>query len=245
MRGGTAARRQSGQRYRIGALLGALLLAPVSPVTSAALPPCRPAACVPAQDPDPKALIERAARAYQRITSFSANFKQVLSDSMIGTYDSQGNLVQSGESKLAMRFTDPQGDAIVMDGEHIWVYTPSTTPGQVIRLKVPSDPTYGPNLLAWFLTNPGERYSARYVKEDAIGGRAVDVVALTPLDKSLPFTGATVYLDQYDYLPRRLEVREKGGNRRTLTLSSVETNRRVAPSTFTFSVPSGVRVIDQ
>lgn len=229
---------------RRAAVVTALLLSPVAlPATPAALPPCRFAACLAAQDP--KSLIERSARAYQRITSFSASFRQVLADSMIGTYESQGNLIQSGEARLSMRFTDPQGDAIVMDGEHIWVYTPSTTPGQVIRLKVPSDPTYGPNLLAWFLTNPGERYSARYVKEDAIGGRAVDVVALTPLDKSLPFSGATVYLDQYDYLPRRLEVREKTGNRRMLTLSSVETNRRVSPSTFTFSVPNGVRVIDQ
>lgn len=222
----------------------ALLLAATAGAEPRPLPAYPPAGRL-AQDPDPKSLIERAARAYQRITSFTAAFKQVIEDSMIGTFESQGNLVQSGESKLSMRFTDPDGEAIVMDGEHIWVYTPSTTPGQVLRLKIPSDPTYGPNLLAWFLTNPSERYSVRYLKSDAIGGRAVDVVALTPLDKSLPFTGAVVYLDQYDYLPRRLEVREKGGNQRTLTLSSVETNRRVAPAIFTFSVPKGVRVVDQ
>jgi outer membrane lipoprotein carrier protein len=244
MNGGKAAGRQAGQRNWRTALLGALLLAPVGvPASPAALPLCRFAACLAAQDP--KALIERSAQAYQRVSSFSASFKQILADSMIGTYESQGNLVQAGESKLSMRFTDPSGEAIVMDGEHVWVYTPSTTPGQVIRLKVPSDPTYGPNLLAWFLTKPGERYSARFLKTDAIGGRAVDVVALTPLDKSLPFHSAVLYLDQYDYLPRRLEVQEKGGNRRTLILSAVETNRRVSPATFTFTVPSGVKVIDQ
>lgn len=244
MRGGKAAPRQSGQRAWRAAISGALLFAPVGlPASPAGLPACRFAACLAAQDP--KALIERSAQAYQRITSFSATFKQILADSMIGTYESQGNLVQSGGSKLAMRFTDPSGEAIVMDGEHIWVYTPSTTPGQVIRLKIPSDPTYGPNLLAWFLTNPAERYSARYLKSDAIGGRAVDVVALTPLDKSLPFHSAVLYLDQYDYLPRRLEVREKGGNRRTLILSAVETNRRVSPATFSFAVPSGVKIVDQ
>jgi outer membrane lipoprotein carrier protein len=207
-----------------------------------ARPPVRPSAL---QDPDPKALIERSAKAYQGINSFQAAFRQIIADSMIGTFESQGNLTQAGEAKLAMRFTDPSGDAIVMDGERIWVYTPSTTPGQVIRLKIPSDPTYGPNLLAWFLTNPTQRYRSRYVKSDALGGRGVDVVALTPLDKNLPFSDAVVWLDQYDYLPRKLEVREKGGNRRTLILSSVETNRRVSPNTFTFDVPKGVRVVDQ
>ncbi len=208
------------------------------------LPPCRLAACA-SQDPNPSQLIERSAKAYQKATSFKASFRQILADSMIGTYESQGNLIQAGESKLAMRFTDPSGDAIVMDGEHIWVYTPSTTPNQVIRLKVPSDPTYGPNLLAWFLTDPTQRYSTRYVKSDAVAGRGVDVVALTPLDKGLPFSSAMVYLDQYDYLPRRLEVKEKGGNLRTLILTSVETNRRFSPSTFTFEVPRNVRIVDQ
>jgi outer membrane lipoprotein carrier protein len=197
------------------------------------------------QDPDPKALIERSARAYRSISSFRADFRQVIADSMIGTFESEGKLVQAGEDKLAMRFTDPKGDAIVMDGEHIWVFTPSTTPGQVIRLKIPGDPTYGPNLLAWFLTNPGERYRSRFVRSDAVAGRGVDVVALTPLDQTLPFTEATVWLDQYDYLPRRLEVRERGGNRRTLVLTSVETNRRVGAETFRFDVPAGVRVVDQ
>jgi outer membrane lipoprotein carrier protein len=230
---------------RAAGLLALVLLGPPGPRATrqpTACPPDRLAAC---QNPDPRVLIERSARAYQQAKSFRATFRQILADSMIGTYESEGSLIQAGESKLAMRFTDPAGDAIVMDGEHIWVYTPSTTPGQVIRLKVPSDPTYGPNLLAWFLTNPTERYSSRFVKSDAVGGRGVDVVALTPLDRSMPFTEALVYLDQYDYLPRRLEVLERTGNRRTLILTAVETNHRNAPNTFTFEVPNGVRVVDQ
>jgi outer membrane lipoprotein carrier protein len=221
-------------------MIGAVVSWSAYPLTA------RPAVRPPAlQDPDPRALIERAARAYQGISSFRADFRQVIADSMIGTFESEGKLIQAGEEKLAMRFTDPEGEAIVMDGEHLWVYTPSTTPGQVIRMKIPSDPTYGPNLLAWFLTNPGERYHSRFLRSDAVAGRGVDVVALTPMDRSLPFTEAVVWLDQFDYLPRRLEVRERGGNRRTLVLRSVETNRRVGPGTFTFEIPTGVRVVDQ
>ena len=197
------------------------------------------------QGTDPDTIIARAAQKYQHISSFRADFRQVIADSMIGTYESHGVLMQSGESKLAMRFSDPNGEAIVMDGEHIWVYTPSTTPGQVVRLKVPSDPTYGPNVLAWILTNPAQRYHARYLRADAIGGRAVDVVQLTPTDRSLPFTDAVVWLDQYDNLPRRLEIRERSGQLRTLALSGVETNRRVTADTFRFEVPPGVRIVDQ
>ncbi len=197
------------------------------------------------QDPDPRAIIADAAARYQAMTAFRADFRQILADSMIGTYDSRGQLVQAGESRLSMRFSDPDGDAIVMDGTWVWVYTPSTTPGQVLRFKVPADPTYGPNVLAWILTNPVERYQMRYVRADAVAGRGVDVVALSPLDRSLPFVDAVVWIDQFDHLPRRLEIREKGGQTRTLILSGVEVNRRIAPDQFQFSPPAGVRVIDQ
>lgn len=203
------------------------------------------ATSLPAQQGSAGEILERAARAYQGINSFRADFRQVIADSMIGTFESHGKLVQAGEAKLSMRFTDPDGEAIVMDGERLWVYTPSTTPGQVLRMKVPTDPTYGPNVLAWILTKPSERYRSRYLRSDAIGGRSVDVIALTPIDRSLPFTEAVVWLDQFDNLPRRLEIRERGGQSRTLVLSRVETNRRVSEATFHFEIPAGVRVIDQ
>lgn len=209
------------------------------------LPASAPTARLAAQDPDPRPIVEQASRAYQALTSFRADFRQLISDPMIGDFRSQGRLTQAGESKLAMRFTDPAGEAIVMDGERLWVYTPSTTPGQVLRMKLPSDPAYGPNVLAWILTRATERYSSRYVRTDAIGGRGVDVIGLTPIDQSLPFTDAVVWMDQYDHLPRRLEIRERGGQVRTLTLTGVETNRRVGSETFRFDVPPGTRIIDQ
>lgn len=198
-----------------------------------------------AQDPDPVALVERSAQTYQALSSFRADFRQVISDPMIGTYQSRGHLVQAGAARLSMRFTDPDGDAIVMDGDHIWVYTPSTTPGQVIRMAVPSDPTYGPNVLAWILTRPAERYRVRYLRSDAVAGRGADVLSLTPIDPSLPFSQATVWLDQSDGMPRRLEIQERSGSGRTLVLTGVELNRRANSSTFVFNPPAGVRVVDQ
>ena len=120
----------------------------------------------PAQgaDPDAAAIVERAAQTYQALTSFRADFIQTIADSMIGTFKSRGRLVQTGTSRLSMRFSDPDGEALVMDGKWIWVYTPSTTPGQVLRTPIPRDATYGPNILAWLLNRPGERYRSAYLR---------------------------------------------------------------------------------
>jgi len=165
---------------------------------------------------------------------------------MIDSAESRGTLVQAGDDKLAMRFTDPPGEAVVIDGQHVWVYTPSTTPGQVIRMAVPSGgPIYGYNMLAWLLDRPAERYTAKYVRSDKLDGRAVDVVELVPAVPDLPFDRAIVWLDKGDGLPRRLEITEHSGATRTLTLSKMRTNASIPDRTFTFEVPSGVRVVDQ
>jgi outer membrane lipoprotein carrier protein len=195
---------------------------------------------------DAAAIVGRSSRVYRSLASMRADFVQVIDNPMIDSAESRGTLVQAGEDKLAMRFTEPSGEAIVIDGRSIWVYTPSTTPGQVIRMGVPSGgPVYGYNILAWLLDRPAERYTATYVRSDRLNGRSVDVVRLDPAVPDLPFDRAIVWLDREDGLPRRLEITEHSGATRTLTLSKVRTNRSVPEETFVFKVPSGVRVVDQ
>jgi outer membrane lipoprotein carrier protein len=202
------------------------------------------ATSAPAQDAN--ALIGRSSRVYRSLSSLKADFIQIIDNPMIDSAESRGTLVQAGPDKLAMRFTDPDGEAVVIDGRSVWVYTPSTTPGQVIRMSVPSGgPVYGYNLLAWLLDRPAERYTASYVSADVVGGRSMDVVQLVPAVPDLPFERAVLWLDRADGLPRRLEITEHSGATRTLTLSKVQVNQSVPDRAFQFQVPSGVRVVDQ
>jgi outer membrane lipoprotein carrier protein len=193
-----------------------------------------------------QSIVGRSARVYRSLSSMRADFVQVIDNPMIDSTESRGTLVQAGPAKFAMRFTDPPGEAIVIDGEHVWVYTPSTVPGQVLRLQVPSGgPVYGYNILAWLLDRPAERYQASLLKTDQLNGRAMDVVELVPMVPDLPFEKAIVWLDREDGLPRRLEITERSGALRTLTLSRLRVNQAVPAKTFSFEVPPGVRVVDQ
>ena len=195
---------------------------------------------------DANALVGRSSRVYRSLSSLTADFVQIIDNPMIDSAESRGTLVQAGPDKLAMRFTDPPGEAVIIDGRSVWVYTPSTTPGQVIRMSVPSGgPVYGYNILAWLLDRPAERYTASYLRADVVGGRSMDVVELVPAVPDLPFEKAVLWLDRADGIPRRLEITEHSGATRTLTLSKVRVNRSVPDSTFRFEVPSGVRVVDQ
>ena len=119
---------------------------------------------LPAHAQNADAIVGRSARVYRSLSSLGADFVQLINNPMIDSSESRGTLVQAGPSKLAMRFTDPSGEAVIIDGQYVWVYTPSTTPGQVLRIRVPSGgPVYGYNILAWLLDKPAERYRATYV----------------------------------------------------------------------------------
>jgi outer membrane lipoprotein carrier protein len=200
----------------------------------------------PVQAQDGQAIIGRAARVYRSLASLRADFVQLIDNPMIDSAESKGTLAQAGPAKLAMRFSDPAGEAIVIDGQHVWVYTPSTVPGQVVRFAVPNGgPVYGYNLLAWLLDRPAERYRASYLRSERIDGRPTDVVQLIPAVPDLPFTKAVIWVDQESALPRRLEIHEASGATRTLNLSRIRVNEALPKRTFTFEVPQGVRVVDQ
>ncbi len=199
-----------------------------------------------AQDPWP--VLDHASQTYQTITTLSADFVQIVANPMIGGPDTtRGRLYQMRPSRFAMRFRVPKGDRIVADGRYLWLYTPSTTPGQVIRSRIPAYGTTGPNLIGQFVERPRERYTARYLRSDSVPGDSADVVVLKPKTEDQPYSEAVLWVGRSDGLVRRLEITETsgGGQRRTVILRNLAVNGGVPGREFTFSPPAGVRVVDQ
>lgn len=204
----------------------------------------QPANRLTAQDPWP--ILDRASQAYQTIRTLSAEFTQVVHNPMLGAPDTtRGKLYQMRPNHFAMRFTDPKGDRVVADGRHLWLYTPSTTPGQVIRSAIPRTGTTGPNLIGQFVERPRERYRARYLRADSLPDGIADVVALVPRETDLPYEQAVLWIDRDDGLVRRLEIVESSGQRRTVVLRRIAVNGGVPSREFTFAPPAGSRVVDQ
>ncbi len=196
------------------------------------------------QDPSP--ILDRASASFDTVRTLQADFVQIVDNPMLGSPDTtRGRLYQRRPSYFAMRFSEPQHDRIVADGRRLWLYTPSTTPDQVIRTMIPGTGTTGPNLIGQFVEHPRERYTARYVRADSLPDGAVDVVALTPRAQDLPYSEATVWIAKQDGLVRRIDLVENTGQRRTITLQHLTVNGTIPPREFRFSPTSGVRVVDQ
>ncbi|MDP3909641.1 MAG: outer membrane lipoprotein chaperone LolA [Gemmatimonadales bacterium] len=195
---------------------------------------------------DPWPILDRASRTYDSVRTLAADFVQVVDNPMLGGPDTtRGRLFQRRPNHFAMRFTDPAGDRIVADGRYLWLYTPSSTPGQVIRSAIPATGTSGPNLIGQFVERPRERYDARYLRTDSSAAGVADAIVLTPKSGDLPYTEATIYVSRSDGLVRRVEIAETSGQRRTVMLQDAVVNGDIPWAEFRFAPPGGSRVVDQ
>jgi outer membrane lipoprotein carrier protein len=200
----------------------------------------------PPQVVDVDAIIKRAVVAWSKVHSLRATFEQTVVNPITGSsLVSRGELQQRKPTRLAINFSDPAGDRIVADGKHVWVFLPSATPGQVIKMTNADAGASNTDLIGQFLTTPRRRYSAVDAGADSVGGRRARVLVLTAkAGEALPFTRAKVWVDAKDSLIRQFEATDGNGITRRVRLFTLIPNAVVKNSAFSFTVPQGVRIVE-
>ena len=225
-----------------GTRLFTLALASVLAGATTAAPP--PAAAQSSRTGD---LLDRAVAAWARVKTARATFEQTIVNSLTGnTLTSSGEYQQQRPGRLSVRFNEPATDRIVADGKYVWLYLPSTTPGQVIRSALGAGGTGTVDLSAQFLTSPRTRFDISPLGAKTVSGRATHAYSLVPkAGQSAPFKTATVYIDDADASIRQFEVTESSGLQRTVRLTSFRANAPVDAKAFVFTPPAGTRIVTQ
>jgi outer membrane lipoprotein carrier protein len=190
--------------------------------------------------------IDRAVAAWRAAKTMRASFEQTLTNPLTGReVTARGEFQQQGRNRIGIRFTDPAGDRIVADGRALWIYLPSTTPGQVIRSAL-AQGANSVDLAGQFLTAPKSKYNISAAGTATVGGRPARGLLLVPKrEGSHPFTRATVWVDDRDGLVRQFEVTDHNGVTRRVRLTSISVNVPVDAAAFRFTPPKGVRVVQQ
>lgn len=216
---------------KILAASAALAIAPIAPIASAQ---------------SPEAVMDRAVKAYADLRSVRAEFRQSITNPITGTnLVSRGVLLRKDPGFLSINFSDPSGDRIVSDGQSLWIYLPSSAPGQAIKTSARAN-----NALAMvdpggvFLSSPASRYTMSSRGTATIGGRKMNVVSLVPKKSNGFFSQARVWVDAATNYIRQFEVVDANGLKRVVTITSIQPNAGVEASEFKFTPPRNVRVLD-
>ena len=198
-----------------------------------------------AQVVEPLSLLEETAAFYEGVTRFCADFTQHLSVPLLGDERTgTGQMCQARPNKFAMRFSDPEGDLVVVDGEWIWLYYPSLDPKQVIRFAM-ADGAGAYDLHKEFLEDPATKYEVTYEGVDEVAGRQTHRLRLVPRARS-SYEAAVIWIDQQEPVLRQVRIEDENGTVRTITFERVDLEPiALDDSWFTFTPPPGAQVISR
>ena len=192
---------------------------------------------------DPIAILERASGEFAALEGFCADFQQTLTSGLLDqTTHSSGRMCQQQPDRFSMRFSDPEGDLILADGEWLWIYFPSSDAGQVIRSPMTSGGQGRFDFHREFLSDPGTRYDPSYMGAGELDGVPAHVIRLVPRQPSA-YREARVWIDEGSWLIRRTEIEEENGNVREVQLAGLERNPGLGSEAFRFTPPLGVQII--
>jgi outer membrane lipoprotein carrier protein len=189
-------------------------------------------------------IIDRAAAAYARLNSMRAEFKQTLTNPLTGnSQTTSGVILRKKPNLLNIRFDS--GDRVAADGSTLWVYLPSSVPGQVMRMPYTGGNAGSVDPADQFLNSPRTRFTVTSSGAATIAGRATHAVTLVPKRTNSAFTRAKVWIDDLDSSVRQFDVETANGLKRHVVITSFTANPELTSSQFKFTVPKGAKVVDQ
>lgn len=225
----------------------------VAAVAAALAVPCVGASApgpgvAPASPPDADSLLSEARARYESLGTLRARFTQSIEMRVFDPprkREGSGTWYQERPDRFRMDFADPEGDVIVSDGDHLWLYYPSTHPGQVIRSELSGDRSRGTtavDLQGRIFREASVHFDAAYAGEDSLDGHAVHRLVLEPRTAEAPYRRVELWLDAGSLLVRRLQLEDRSETVRTVTLDDLRPGVALPDTLFRFRPPADVEV---
>lgn len=207
--------------------------------------------------PAPRSLHGQDAQAYQVLYAASdryygletlcAHFQQVIEITLLRQIRSgEGTVCQQRPDRFSMRFSDPEGDLVVVDGEFAWTFYPSLDDMQVMRFSA-EGAGGGFNFYENFLEDPRGRFEAVHEGREPMGEGMSHKIALKPREsvgsRSANFRSAVVWFDVDSYLITALDIYDTNESIRRVRLTDIRVDMEIPEEVFRFVPPEGARVM--
>jgi outer membrane lipoprotein carrier protein len=187
-------------------------------------------------------VLDRAARLYSGARTARGTIEQTVTNSLLNkVFTSSADYQQQFPHKVSISFTDPRGDVIVSDGNHVWMYFPSSTPGVVQKAPLSAAAVWV-TLLNSLLASSRSRYTVTDGGRATIGGITTHAVTLIPKEPTPAMLRTKLWIDEKSGEVRQFEVTESADVVRRIRFVTLQLNAAVDEARFTFTPPRGVRV---
>lgn len=189
-------------------------------------------------DAQAKVILDAVSAKFKAYKSVQANFQLVIQNAAGKNMGNKKGVVSMKGMKYQVNLT---GQEIYSDGTNIWNYDKSSNEVTINKFD-PSANSITPQKLFTNFYDKDFLYKLNGdVKE---GGKMMQEIELTPVDKTKPFFKVLLYIDKSTIYTTK--VFEKNGNRYTYSISNMKTNTVIADNLFVFDEKKhpGVEVVD-
>lgn len=190
-------------------------------------------------DEDVAPILEQLKKAQESLQDFTADIKQVKISSLFTEPQvSRGRMRFKRPNQIWVEMYPPYPTVTVLNEGVLLIYFPEERVAQ--RYDVAGNPVLAKWLL--FFQNPietmGKRIWLQEKKKEEV------VLGIDPVEDLAIFQEIRITLDTSNWMPKRLEMTEKTGDRTIITYYNVRINVGVSGSSFQLRLPSDVEIIE-
>ena len=178
-------------------------------------------------------------KAQESLEDFTADIKQVkISSLFTEPVVSHGKMQLKRPNQIWMEMYPPYPNVTVLNKGVLLIYFPDERVAQ--RYDVAGNPVLAKWLL--FFQNPIETLGRNIWLQEEKPGEAV--LGIDPAEDLAAFQEIRITIDTANWMPKRLELVEKNGDRTTINYDNVRINVGISDSSFQFRLPPDVEIIE-
>lgn len=191
-------------------------------------------------DPNAKTILDNVSAKFKTYKTVTANFTLTVLNGAGKAQGTKTGVVNMKGSKYRVNIS---GQEIYSDGSNIWTYDKSANEVQLTRFDASTSAITPQKMFTNFYDKD---FLYKLNSETKQGGKTIQQVELTPVDKTKAFFKVVVDIDKNSKNIVSTTVYEKNGNRYIYKVNSLKTNTDLPESLFVFDAKKypNVEVVD-
>jgi len=183
-------------------------------------------------------ILDKLQKKYDSIHDASVAFTQKVEFGVMKSVQTfSGKFIMKKGNKFRVETED---QTIVTDGKSVWTYTRASN--QVMIDTYKEDPkSFSPDKV---LTNIPKNYTATALGTEKVGEEKTSILKLIPKDKKANLKWMKIWVDNDEWLMRKLQLLDVSDNLTTYLISDIKLNEGVTDAQVQFVPPDSVEVID-